>query len=372
MIETSVKPSPDNQFRIVITSVGTARPSVSVAIAKGLGLPASTVIGRMYRAPAVLVDSISATVANSMAGMLTEIGYRAEVQDMATPVPDKVPLYDVAIYIEDARQVQSVVKKLAAFVGVSESKATELILTAPGVVLGSVSEVTVKAFKDHMGAGVSILSSRPDKALYDIFVKYEKGLVQRRILADMTRAGLAYCGKDDVVAVNVEHAMAQELWRRHQGSGLLKVVNQDFLRFDVVLCDWNELDQPDERQITALEQDAGIPPELILKVLKSTPITLFESLTSEQMGEKMAAFSDLGFDVRADLITFQTLGLEVQSAPQPGPLKQVMTDLGFHDPSKPLSRTPFQVNCTMPELQARIARTAIEATGARVRLVEAS
>lgn len=372
MIETSVKPSPDNQFRIVINSVGTARPSVSVAIAKGLGLPASTVIGRMYRAPSVLVDGINATVADRMAGMLTEIGYQAEVQDMATPVPDNVPLYDVAIYIEDARKVQSAVKKLATFIGVSESKATELIFTAPGVVLGSVSEVTVKAFTDHMGPGVSIQSSRPKTALYDIFVKYEEGLVQKRILADMTSAGLKFCGTDDVVAVNVEHSIAQELWRRHQSSGLMRVVNQEFLRFDMVLCDWDEQEQPNEKQTAALEQVAGIPSNLILKVLQSTPITLLESLTNKEMSRRMAEFSELGFNVRAELITFQMLGLEVQSVPQPGPLKKVLVDFGLHDPSQPLPKPPFLVTDMMPELQARITRSALESTGSLVRLVEAS
>lgn len=372
MIEAAVTPAPDNQFRILIKSVGTARPSASVAIAKGLGLPASTVIGRMYRAPSVLVDGIDATIANNMAGMLTEIGYQAEVQDMTMPAPDTVPLYDVAIYIKDTGHVQGMVKKLAAFVGVSESKATELILTAPGVVLGSVSEVTVKAFADHMGPGVCILSSRPDTALYHIFVGHEDGLVQKRILADMTSAGLDLCGTDDVVAVNVEHSKAQELWRRHQGSGMLKVVNQDFLRYDLVLCDWDEKHQADTRQTEVLEQVAGIPSELVQEVLRATPITLLESLPNEEVGQRLAEFSELGFNVRADLITFQMLGLEVQSVPQPGALKRVLVDFGLQAPSQSLPRTPFLVTGMMPELQARITRSAIEVTGSVVGLVEAS
>ena len=83
MIEAAVSPVETQQFRILIKSVGTARPSASAAVAKGLGLPASTVIARLYRAPAVLVDGIDEPVAERMAGFLGDIGYEAEVQGMA-------------------------------------------------------------------------------------------------------------------------------------------------------------------------------------------------------------------------------------------------------------------------------------------------
>jgi len=124
MIEAAVTPADAQQFRILIKSVGTARPSASAAVAKGLGLPASTVIARLYRAPAVLVDGIDEPVAERMAGFLGEIGYEAEVQGMSEPAPVPAPLNDVAVYIEDARQFQQVVEKLASFLGVAEPDAS--------------------------------------------------------------------------------------------------------------------------------------------------------------------------------------------------------------------------------------------------------
>lgn len=372
MIEAAVSTVETQQFRILIKSVGTARPSASAAVAKGLGLPASTVIARLYRAPAVLVDGIDEPVAERMAGFLGDIGYEAEVQGMAEPAPAPAALNDVAIYIEDARQFQPVVEKLASFLGVSEADATRLILTPPGVVLGSVSDATVSAFSEHMGAGVSILSSQPEKACYDLFVSDEKGMVQSRILADMASAGLECCGDAGLMAVNVNHASAQDLWRRHQASGLLRVVNQDFLRFDLVLCEVAGNGAPVQEQIEILERLAGVPSQLAAEVLQAAPVTLLESVPSADVAAPMAEFAAAGIKLRADLITFQVLGLNVLEIPDTIRLTKVLEDLELLKPGELLPRPPFRLPGVMPELQARITRTALEACGARIALVEVS
>ncbi len=372
MIEAAVTPADAQQFRILIKSVGTARPSASAAVAKGLGLPASTVIARLYRAPAVLVDGIDEPVAERMAGFLGEIGYEAEVQGMSEPAPVPAPLNDVAVYIEDARQFQQVVEKLASFLGVAEPDASRLILAPPGVVLGSVSDATVNAFSEHMGAGVSILSSQPGKACYDLFVSAEKGMVQSRILADMASASLEFCGDDGLMAVNVNHSSAQDLWRRHQASGLLRVVNQDFLRFDLVLCEAGEACEPVQRQVEILERLAGVPSKLVAEVLNSAPITLLESVPSADVSAHMEEFAEAGIKVRADLITFQVLGLEVLEISDIPRLKKVLEDLELLQPGEPLPRAPFMLPGVMPELQARVTRAALEDCGARIALVEVS
>ena len=49
------------QYRITINSVESARPSASAAVAKGLGLPISTVVSRLYRTPAALTPSTRQT-----------------------------------------------------------------------------------------------------------------------------------------------------------------------------------------------------------------------------------------------------------------------------------------------------------------------
>ena len=53
-------------------------------------------------------------------------------------------------------------------------------------------------------------------------------------------------------------------------------------------------------------------------------------------------------------------------------LKQVLQELGLIEPGTSLPRPPFCVPGVMPELQARIARAALEGAGSRVAFVEAS
>lgn len=372
MLEGTISPTDERQFRILIKSVGTARPLACAAVAQGLGLPASTVVSRLYRAPAILVDGIDELIAKRMASLLSDIGYEAEVQDTTTPAPAPSSLYDVAIDIKDTRQFQDVVQKLAAFVGISESDATRMILTPPAVVLGSVSNATVHAFSEQMGPNVSVLSSRPDTANYDLFLSEDSGVVHKRILTDIASAGLKTCGTSGLVASHVDHATAKQIWQRHQASGLLRVVNQDFLRFDIVLQQSIENETLDTKQIEALERLAGVPADMTEEVLLAAPITLLESVPKAEVAQQLASFAEAGLTVRADLITFQTLGLEVLSLTNPVSLMQVLEGFGLYKPGQPLPRPPFRLPGVLPELQARIIRTALEDTGAQITFVEVS
>ena len=86
----------------------------------------------------------------------------------------------------------------------------------------------------------------------------------------------------------------------------------------------------------------------------------------------MAELEATGIKVRADLITFQVLGLEVLEIPNSTRLAKVLEDLVLLKPGELLPRPPFRLPGAMPELQARITRAALEACGARIALVEVS
>lgn len=359
-------------FRILIKSVGTARPSASTAVAKGLGLPASTVVSRLYSAPAILIDGIDEAIARRMVTLLCDIGYEAEAQDSATPAPTPSPLYDVAIYIKDARQFQHVVQKLANFIGISEDDTTRMLLQPPGIILGSVSEAIVSTLSDQLGAEISVLSSQAEKARYDLFLSEDAGIVHERIVQEISSAGLELCGASGLVATDVPHSTAQKLWQRHQTSGLLHVVNQEFLHFDLILQKSVAESAPDTGQIEVLEKLAGVPAEMAEEVLQAAPITLLESVPNKEVAHYLTIFAEAGLIVSANLITFQMLGVEVLSLSNRAALSQALEGFGLQKPGKPLPRVPFRLPGVMPELQARIIRATLEDTGARVALVEAS
>ncbi len=370
MIEGTTDASNVSQYRILIKSVGSALPSTSAAVAKGLGLPTATVVSRLYRAPAVLVDGLDKPLAQRMLSLLSDIGYEAEMQGETEPAPTPVPLFDVAIYIEDAQRLQHAVDIVAKFIGITETDATKMIMAPPGIVLGSVSEATIRSFKDQMGEKISVISSQPKKASYDLFLTDGPDVVRSHLLADIAKAGLASNGTSGLVVSNVDYATAQDLWKRHQASGLLRIVNRDFLRFDIILNRADTVNRPDQEQIKALELLAGVPAEMAEDVFSEASITLLEAVPSAELTNYMEAFSKARLNVQANLITFQTLTLEVQSISNHVSLLRTFERLGLPKQGATLPRPPFRIPGAMPELQARVIRTALEDAGAQVAFAE--
>jgi hypothetical protein len=74
--------------------------------------------------------------------------------------------------------------------------------------------------------------------------------------------------------------------------------------------------------------------------------------------------------VRADLITFQMLGLKVLSLSDRTSLQRVLEGFGLLPPGEILPRPPFRIPGVMPELQARVVRAALEDAGAQVAFAE--
>jgi len=368
-----------HSFRILINSIGTAQPATSAAIASGLGLPAATVIARLYSAPAVLIDGIDEAIARAMVKLLSSIGYEAEVQETTQPVPKKSALHDVSIYIKDARRFQHVLQTVIKFTGISEQDATRMILSPPGIILGSVSKATVTALAERLGADVSVLFSPSETALYSLFLSEDEGnIVHRRITQSLKSTGIKLHANTGLVASDIDHATARELWQRYQSSALLRIVNQDFLRFDLVLQPLLSISAEigegkpvlTAAQLDVLEQLAGIPPEMAEKVIQAAPITVMESVPNNELAAQMTVFSEAGLNVRANLITFQMLALKIQSLVDETTTAQALDGFNLRPPGNALPPTPFVISGVMPELKARMILAALEDTGAQVTLLE--
>jgi len=360
-----------HQVRILITSVGTARPSASAVIAKGLGLPVSTVVSRLYSAPTTLIDKVDESIATQMINLLVSIGFTAEIQSLDEPAPEPATLYDVAIYIEDARRFQHAVKTLSEFTGINETDASHMILSPPGVVIGSVSKVTVQTLSDQMGEKISVLSSPANTALYSLFLNKEPTkAVELRILEDIKKAGYAIGNSNGAIAADLDHITAKNLWQRYQSTGVLQIINQDFIRYDLILQK-PKIDLPlNSVQIQVLKDLAEVPAEIAEEVISSAPITLLESIPKTQVEHYIKTFAEKGINVIASMITFQLLGLEVISISDRVALSNVLQSFGLHQNGQTLPAIPFQTPGAIPELQARIICSTLEDTGAEVNLVE--
>jgi hypothetical protein len=360
--DTSV--NSENGFRVCVTSIGTAVPSASAAVAQGLGISTQKVIHCLYRAPSILVDKIDEKVAGQMVNLLTNIGFVAHAEPQEKPLPNPERLYDVSVYIEDATQVYDVADTLCNFVGMSKDDALKALMSPSGVVLGRVSQATVDALNTRLGEGVSVLQSRPEDAKFSIVLNDGAEVVKRRILEDLEKQEQPILAREGLVLADMPHTAVRDLWQRHQATGLLHVVNQDFMRFDIILDAYTGDDMSKAAEV--LETHAGIPADMIEEVLAETPITLNEAVPMHEMQAIADTFGPVGLETRAEMITFQHVGLMVTEVGEAAEVSALFASLGVQEFSQILPRAPFDLGFGLPELQARMWKAALEDRGCEV------
>jgi hypothetical protein len=332
-----------------------------------LGISAQKVINCLYRAPSILVDKIDQKMAGEMVKLLTNIGYEARAESNDAPLPNPEHLFDVSVYVEDSRDVYDVADELSQFVGMSKDDALKALMSPSGTVLGNVSQATVDALSDRLGFKASVLQSRPEDAKFSIVLNEGSEVVRRRILEDFSKLDQPLLGKEGLVLADVSHRTVKEIWQRHQASGLIHIVNQDFMRFDVILDSFEGADK--NAAANVLEKRAGIPVGMIDEVLAETPITLNEAIPMEDMQSLADAYSSQGLVTHANMITFQHVGLQINSAENATEICALFASLGVEEFSNNLPAMPFQLGFELPELQARMWMAALEDRGADVEFV---
>ncbi len=351
--------------RIVVTSVGVAGPMAAAAVAKGLGVPAEWAVAAVYRAPAVLADRVPLHTAEAMVRLLTAMGLHAMAVPQDEPAPTAPTLYDVALYLSDPRAVPVAAAELAAFAAIDESAVLAMILTPPGLVLGAVSTATVEALSVRLPRGVELVAARPADSTYHLFLADGPAAPRTRFLADLEALGLPAIAQSGLVATAVPHALVQQLWRRHQAAGLMRAVNAAFLRYDVVLTALGGVDPADPEVGVALQRHTAMPAEVAPSALKDLPLTLMEGVAQADLADRLAVLTALGLEVRAELTTFQHLTVVVSQPVEAATLRPLLARFDLCLNGAAASGAPFEV-VHVPELQARILRTALEDAGATV------
>jgi hypothetical protein len=172
--------------------------------------------------------------------------------------------------------------------------------------------------------------------------------------------------------MDLPHEAVRDLWRHHQAAGMVRVVNTAFLRFDVVLAGTGGADAEDPAVAGALAAEAGMPADAVPAVLAALPVTLSEGVRSEGLAERLERLLSVGLEARAELTTFQQLGLEVRSSRDAGALAAVLRRFGLLADGARAPACPFVLDRRLPELQARVLRAALEDAGAEVAWLEGS
>lgn len=361
----------ENSYRIMVTSIGNAKPSSAVAVAKGLGISAAEVIRCLYRAPSVLVEKVELPIAEKLLELLTGIGYEVELEPCSKPVATNTQLFEVAIYLKDASLFTVATQKLADFLGMKEDESSKLLLTPPCTVLGGVSEVTIEAFKRHMADCVELIVSPQGEGLYHLFLADCPVIVRNRLFQDMRSADIDVLSESGLIAANVSHEKMNALWIRHNSNTALRAVNQQFLRYDLTLLATSndegvDLSRLSDQQRQILHKLTDIPEDLIDEVIQAAPVAIIESVSQDQTLSLMEAFQKAEIPVQADLITFQYLQLKINSTPDIDAVNQFLNTFSIAPIQGKLPQTTHDI---FPEIQARVLQNALAQTGNEVELV---
>ncbi|WP_203567271.1 hypothetical protein [Aestuariimicrobium ganziense] len=330
--------------RVVLQSIGSATPHVAAQVGLGLGVPVPQMVTAFYRAPSVLVDDLDQPRAAELAALLADLGCQAHAEPCDEEPPARGTLFDVAVHVVDESQFDAMVAAVASFVGCSTDVAEQMLLATPALVLGGVTEPTVTALQTLLGPGATVLTSQPSRARFDLLLSPCPPAQRERLLADLRTRGVVVLDEGPWLARDLDKPTADAIWEVHRRSGVLRVANQDFYRFEVVL---DSADATDPAARRALEQ-VGLPAEVLDQAIAQAPITIADDLSADQALAHIATLDAAGVAAHAELTTFLHLGLEVT---QPG-----------HPP---------QVLGPWPELTARVARQRLVQQGALVELVDA-
>lgn len=349
---------------VVIDSIGTASPGKAIAIARGLNLAVDETIRAIYRAPAVLAPAIDDRVAEGLCEVLRELGFEASIsQADELPAPTTQPLFDAALHIGDPLATAAVAEIVADFCGIASDAAFKLVTEPPAIVLGGVSAATVAALELRLAEhDVVVIASEPAVARFDLFAAGLPATVAARLLGELDRAGHAVPPGEGIVATGLERGFADGLWRKYGRSGTVRIVDQAFLRFDLVLDGLEPGASREHAQAEALTALFGIPADLLDDLLAAAPATLASDLGYGEFDAALARLSACGLSARAELATFRPVALEIAAATDADAVAHEMAALGLLDRAVtlPLITPP------MPAPLARLARARLEAAGAEV------
>ena len=357
---------------ICVLSIGTASLRTAAAVAQGLGVPIELAVQAIYRAPATLVRNVDPALARRLCSVLSEAGLVVASAPAGTPRP-ATPLFDVAAYFTDPLAIPATAAVLHRLTGITESAALAMLLVPPGVVLGSVSAATVDALRAALPPGVDLATSDTSAARFQLLLGDSAAIVERGLMNDLVAHGItplapregAAPGFRGIIAADVEHAVAQAIWQRYSRTGALQMINQDFLRFAIVVETpprWTA------EQADTLACRAGIPAMALAALAGAGPIAVEDGLTFPDAAEALADYTAAGLESRAELTSFRHYRLEIANAPDRAALAAQFVANGLAAPT----RLPWLTPETLPETRARLVRALVETTGAEIYLVDPS
>lgn len=349
--------------RLDVRSIGTASPQDAARVALGLGVGVPQMVSAFYQAPTTIADEIPQATAVGIAELLRTLGCEVEVVEPTVPPPDPGPLLDVAVQVTDEERFEAIAAAAAEFLGCPDEEARRLLLAAPPVLVGQVSDASVASLRERLGDGAEVITSDPTTARYDLLLGECPATVRTRLLTDLRARDLDPAATGPWLLRGLSRQQADAIWATHRHVPGLRLADQDFYRFDVLL----DAGRPDAAALAALTR-AGIPSDVVPRLFDALPIIVAEGVSETAATTLIASLDEAGLEVHAELATFLQLAVRVTAWTSPSAARSVLRAAGLPDPP---NTPPFTVG-PWPALTARLVRTTLTRAGAEAELAEAA
>jgi hypothetical protein len=291
---------------IIIQSVGRATPSVAKAIADSFEINLELLTRMLYNAPSVFLENADDVVAEKTSSLLEKLGLEIICQDASLPIPEKSPPIDIAVYVSNPLALPKVAKQLSEFIGCKESEALNLLLNEPSVVLGGVSLATAKSLEKRLDA--EVIASNPKTDLYSILVDSEDPAFLSQFFLSLKAVNVKFTDQKSKEIRDLSYTKAQEIWNRYHNSKKIKVVNQAYQRYQILL---NKFDLMNDAQRAFLINEVGMPEEALPEIHANLPVILEESINSTERSIQLQKYQDLGLICEATPLSFEPYKLTI-------------------------------------------------------------
>lgn len=355
-----------NLFRLLVESPGNCGSSVIHRFAQLSGQSQKQVASCFFQAPGVLIEGLSHEDAQQLNELLNQAGARTRILDSDTEIVEGVGEWEIALAVPDIKSVTEVFRSLVDLLQVQPEQAVKLLCQSPAVVMGSLSEASMKDVRARFEkAGAKVDLSRPKCARYDLYLDSKDSSSRRRLQQQLLAAGLETLGLDSessqssaVLAPGVDWDTLQahrDEWLRHISG--LRILNRDFARYDLVLIDaGTQLPEVAEY----LAQRMGIPGKAVTRIMDALPVVVGRCLDYVQHSEHFAALTELGASVQSNLLSWQSYGLRVNSVEDRQMLPRILQLLAGFSASQARnlvsSPTPWRLEGPFTDIQVRWLR----------------
>ena len=353
---------PELRYNVVVDSVGSALPEVSKMLSEGLKLPVELVTKAIYNAPSVLFLEVDRKVAEDAIVLLEHLGLEASMSKAGDPLPELATPVEIGVYINDIFKLSTVRNQLSDFLACEPNQALSLLANEPGIVLGGVSEATAKALANRLDAEVMV--SNPLKDLFLIDVVDPDMHLLSQLKASFKSHGIDYDPEQSPFVDNLNYKVAQDIWKRFQHTKKIKIINQSFQRFEIVL---ESVDTSLPGYKTALVELTGMPEEIVDQVVANLPIQLDESVSRANLDEKISAYAAQGLDCTGYYIPPRTCFIRLDEIGDIDQTKKVL-DTYFDKVEIPETTSSWKSPTPLPKLIARYAAAQLQVSGCEVEL----